>query len=328
MVFAGIGDPRVMRRLRSIASMVAACGLLFGCASVTNLPVNVPLRGSVAESLRIGFEDKAYLDDVLVGLAFSGGGTRAAAFSFGVLQEMEKIPLRGASAPLIDRVDFISGVSGGSVIAAYYGLKKREALRDFREKFLIQNAEEYLNTRVSLANLGRAFSGGVNDQAGLTRFLDQQLFEGATFAQIRANRRPRIWINASDIYNRTSFVFGETAFAAICSDLLSYPLSDAVAASAAVPFAFAPIVVQAYPGQCTDPLPPWVERARTNPNAPPLLNSFARAISRYREGQVPFIKLLDGGLVDNFGLAGFIISREASQVPYGPLTACCGVRGP
>jgi hypothetical protein len=57
-----------------------------------------------------------------------------------------------------------------------------------------------------------------------------------------------------------------------------------------------------------------------------MLNSFARAISRYREGRVPYIKLLDGGLVDNFGLAGFIIAREASQVPYGPLTPQQAVR--
>ena len=288
--------------------------------------MNVPLRGSVQDSLRIGFEDKASLDDVLVGLAFSGGGTRAAAFSFGVLEEMEKIPIRGAAGPMIDRLEFISGVSGGSVIAAYYGLKKREGLRDFREKFLLRNAEEYLNTRVSMANLGRAFGGGVNDQTGLTRFLDQQLFGGATFAQMRANQRPRIWINASDIYNRTSFVFDETAFAAICSDLMAFPISDAVAASAAVPFAFAPIVVKAFPGQCSDPLPPWIERARNNRNAPPILGSFARAITRYREGRVPYIKLLDGGLVDNFGLAGFVIAREAAQTPYGPLSPQQAVR--
>ncbi|HVG50612.1 MAG TPA: patatin-like phospholipase family protein [Xanthobacteraceae bacterium] len=309
-----------MRKVLRVFLAAGLSALLFGCATVYNQPMNVPLRGSVQDSLRIGFEDRALQDDAIVGLAFSGGGTRAAAFSFGVLQEMERIPLRGASVPMIDRLDFISGVSGGSVIAAYYGLKKREALLDFREKFLLRNAEEYLSTNVSLANFSRAFGGGVNDQTGLTRFLDQQLFQGATFAHLRASRRPRIWINASDIYNRTSFVFGETAFAAICSDLLAYPLSDAVAASAAVPFAFAPIVVQAYPGQCTDPLPRWVERARSNPNAPPILSSFAKAISRYREGQVPYIKLLDGGLVDNYGLAGFVIAREASQVPYGPLT--------
>ncbi|WP_164133722.1 patatin-like phospholipase family protein, partial [Stenotrophomonas maltophilia] len=81
-----------------------------------------------------------------VGLAFSGGGTRAAAFSFGVLEEMSRMPVRGAQGPLVDRVGFISGVSGGSVIAAYYGLKQREALADFRERFLLRNVEESFDT--------------------------------------------------------------------------------------------------------------------------------------------------------------------------------------
>lgn len=312
--------------MRRVAGVIAICAALLGCATVHNVPVNVPLSGSVADSLRIGAEDSAHLDDVLVGLAFSGGGTRAAAFSFGVLEEMNRIPLRGASGALIDRIDFISGVSGGSVTAAYYGLKKREALADFRERFLLRNAEEGLDTTLSLATLGRALGGAVNDQTGFTRWLDANLFEGATFGQMRTIGRPRIWINASDIYNRTPFVFGATAFSAICSDLAAYPVSAAVAASAAVPIAFAPVVVQAFPGTCSDPLPQWILQARDNPDGSPIVTSFARAISRYREGAVPYIKLLDGGLVDNYGLSGFTIARESARTPYGPLTPAEAVK--
>ena len=32
-------------------------------------------------------------------------------------------------------------------------------------------------------------------------------------------------------------------------------------------------------------------------------------VHRYHDGTMPYIKLLDGGLVDNFGLSGFTISR-------------------
>lgn len=311
---------------RQILAMTAVCAGLLGCATVHNLPVNVPAIGSVADRLNIGSEDSTYLDDMLVGLAFSGGGTRAAAFSFGVLQEMSRTPVRGASGALIDRIDFISGVSGGSVTAAYYGLKRNAALTDFRERFLIRNAEVGLETNLSLGTLGRALSGGINDQSGFTRFLDANLFEGATFAQFRTIGRPRIWINASDIYNRTPFVFGATAFTAICSDLSAYPLSSAVAASAAVPIAFAPVVVQAFPGQCNDPLPQWIKRASSDRNATPMLSSFAKAISRYRDGAVPYIKLLDGGLVDNYGISGFTIARESSETAYGPLTPSQAVK--
>ena len=74
-------------------------------------------------------------------------------------------------------MDFVSGVSGGSVTAAYFGLKQRAAIEDFRERFLLRNAEEGLNTRVSLGNIGRALGGGVNDSQ-FTNWLDRNLFDG------------------------------------------------------------------------------------------------------------------------------------------------------
>jgi NTE family protein len=240
--------------------------------------------------------------------------------SFGVLSELERIPVRGARGPMLDRVTFISGVSGGAVTAAYYGLKRREGLADFREKFLLRNAEEDLQTNVSLANFSRALAGGINDSTGFPRWLDANLFQGATFAQFRGAGRPRVWINASDIYSRTVFLFDATAFRAMCSDLSAYPLASAVAASAAVPVAFAPVVIQTFPGKCNELLPPWVVRARDNPNSPPMLTAFAKAISRYHDGSIPYIKLLDGGLVDNYGLSGLTIARLSSDTPYGPLT--------
>lgn len=107
----------------------------------------------------------------------------------------------------------------------------------------LRNAEEGLQTNLNLATLGRAFAGGINDSTGFPRWLDANLFHGATFGQFRAIGKPRVWINASDIYNRTPFVFGAVTFNAICSDLSQYPLADAVAASAAVPVAFAPVVI-------------------------------------------------------------------------------------
>ena len=231
------------------ALTLAFAGLLGGCATVYNLPGNVPLGEALADS-DFGREVPNFDDDMLLGLSFSGGGTRAAAFSFGVLTELERSRAGSSKAKsLLDRVDFISGVSGGSVTAAYFGLKKRAALDDFRERFLLRNAEESLNTSVSLGNIARAFGGGVNDSQ-FTNWLDLNLFDGARFEALREDRRPRVWINASDIYNRTPFVFGRTAFDALCSDIRSYRIAEAVAASAAVPLAFAPIVLETFPGGC------------------------------------------------------------------------------
>jgi NTE family protein len=301
--------------------VIGFCAGLLGCASIQNAPVNQPgSSADLAGKVHLNFEERPAEDDNLISLAFSGGGTRAAAFSFGVLTEMEHTPVKGASASMLDRIDFISGVSGGSVTAAYYGLRKRAALDDFREKFLLRNAEEGLETDLTLGTIGKAFAGGINDSRGFPRWLDANLFNGATFGEFRETGRPRVWINASDIYSRTPFVFGATAFRAMCSDLSTYPLANAVAASAAVPVVFAPVVIKTFPKECNDPLPAWIIKARDDRDAPPMLNSFAKAISRYHDGGMPYIKLLDGGLVDNFGLSGFTIARLSADTPYGPLS--------
>jgi NTE family protein len=86
-----------------------------------------------------------------------------------------------------------------------------------------------------------------------------------------------------------------------------------------VPVIFAPVVVQGYPGGCSVPLPDWVRRVRGDPDAQPLLKLFANAMYRYHSGEVRYVKLLDGGMVDNYGLAGFTIARLAANTPYGPL---------
>lgn len=304
--------------MASLPAMACAV-VLAGCASVYNLPSNAPLDAALSNN-DVGRETAAFEDDVLLALSFSGGGTRAAAFSFGVLSELERTRAGSRrTQSLLERVDFVSGVSGGAVTAAYFGLKKRAALDDFRERFLLRNAEEALNTSISLGNIGRAIGGGVNDNQ-LTNWLDQNLFDGARFDVFRDDRRPRVWINASDIYNRTPFVFGKTAFDALCSDIRSYRVSEAVAASAAVPLAFAPIVLETYPGGCRTQLPAWIERARRDPDAQPLLKSFAEANARYHDGSMKFVKLLDGGLVDNYGLSGFSIGMLAAQRPFEPMT--------
>jgi NTE family protein len=307
-------------RAWGVAGLFVAVAIAFaGCATVYNLPGNLPLGTAMAGNT-LGQEVPAYEDDLLLALSFSGGGTRAAAFSFGVLSELDRARGgAGQNKTLLDRVDFVSGVSGGSVTAAYFGLKKRAALDDFRERFLLRNAEEGLHTELSLGNLGRALGGGVNDSQ-FPDWLDRNLFDGARFNVFREERRPRVWINASDIYNRTPFVFGKTAFDALCSDIGSYRIAESVAASAAVPLVFAPIVLQTYPGGCPTPLPAWIQRAQQDPNAPPLLKAFAEANVRYRNGSMKYVKLLDGGLVDNFGLSGFSIGLLAAQRPYEPMT--------
>jgi NTE family protein len=299
---------------------------MVACAQVHNDPINQPLLPGAPLAAELGAGVSTDYNETVVALSFSGGGTRAAAFSYGALTALDETPIPNRSTSMLDSVDFVTGVSGGSVLAAYYGLKKRRALADFKQRFLLRNAQEDLQMDLSLLNVARGLQGGINDPTKFPRWLDDNLFDHATFKSLLLQRRPYIWINASDIYNRTPFVFGRVIFGQLCSDLANYPISLAVAASAAVPVIFAPVVLEGFPGRCTVPLPDWVERVRNNQDAPPLLKLFANAMLRYHSGEVRYVKLLDGGMVDNYGLAGFTIARLASSTPYGPLEPEGGVK--
>src|SRR5271163_1046449 len=306
------------------AGRVFACAaLVVGCTQVIrNDPINQPLTANPSQvEAGLSPDVPTNYDDSIVALSFSGGGMRAAAYSYGVLQGFDetRVPSRSGPVSLLDRLDFLSGVSGGSVLAAYYGLHGRAALGDFKQRFLLVNAEENLQTNLSLGNIARGLAGGVNDTTAFPPWLDAHLYNHATIKDLLSQTRPRVWINASDIYNRTAFIFAPVTFTALCSDLSSYPVSLAVSASAAVPVVFAPVVIQNYPGNCPIGLPSWVARVLKDPNAKPLIQSYADALERYRSGEIKYIKLLDGGLVDNYGLAGFTIARLASNSPFGPL---------
>ena len=312
-------------RIRGVVLAIALG--LSGCATVYNMPLNTPsadpYAGTITQAITassIG-KRKGLDDGTAIALSFSGGGTRAAAFSFGVLEQLGRTPSPGTGQDLLDHLGVISGVSGGAITAAYYGLKGRESLADFREQFLVQDLMSQLRTDIGLVNISRALGGGVNTDERLRDWFNTHLYHGATFGTLIARGRPITLINATDIYSRTPFLFVPASFAALCSDLSEYPIAAGVAASAAVPGAFAPIVVEAFPDRCKTPLPPEVEKAANNPSGSPLVHAYALALKRARTGRIKYVKLLDGGLVDNYGLSGITIAISTSNTPYGPLQA-------
>ena len=102
-------------------------------ACTTHYPINHSITSTAAvEQFTIGDKPGSPSDELLLILTFSGGGTRAAAFAYGVLQTLAEtdIIIDGQKPRLLDEVDGISSVSGGSFTAAYYGLFKDRIFED------------------------------------------------------------------------------------------------------------------------------------------------------------------------------------------------------
>lgn len=61
-----------------------------------------------------------------------------------------------------------------------------------------------------------------------------------------------------------------------------------------------------------------IRRIANNRNAPSMVHSYATATASYRDAAVSFIKLLDGSMVDNYGVSSLPIARKSSDTPTGP----------
>ena len=291
---------------------------LVGCATPTQpRPINLPLRAeSPVLSQEMDFEG-----DVLV-LAFSGGGARAAAFSLGALQGLRDT--NGADGrPLLERVRLISSVSGGSITAAYFGQHGAAGLDTFRAAYLDKDwAGELHVSPYSPLNWARASRGGVNDQRLLADWLDREVFDHGVVRDVWNENGVRVWLNATDLYNGTTFAFTPLYFDALCSELGSVRIADAVAASMAVPVVFQPVLAAPYPDRCT-PAPAWsVDRDQYV-----LVRRTAQAFAAYRDPQQQsYLHLVDGGVLDNLGLTSLSLARETAGTPYGPLSPRAAVR--
>lgn len=299
--------------------MAVALGLLSGCASVL-APHNGQLETkAAASSYRPGAHPREWAPQNLAfGLSFSGGGARAAALAYGVMEELAKTEVRinGDTHRMLDLVESISAVSGGSYAAAYYGLFGDRLFDDFETRFLKRDVQREITGEIfSLPNLFRMTSPYFGRSDVTAEFLDSLLFEGRTFADldaaIRNNRRPFVVINATDMARTSRFEFTQDQFDFLCSDLGSYKISRAVAASSAVPVVFSPITLSNFAGRCGIPEPAWMTRAMGDRHDSIRRYTVASDLRSYLDsGKRKYVHLLDGGLSDNLGLR-FMLDRLA-----------------
>jgi NTE family protein len=279
-----------------------------GCA---HYPINARLK-AVNPITGYRFENVASQtnsDDLLVVLAFSGGGTRAAALSYGVLDELAKTEVGkpGQEHRLLDDVEMVSAVSGGSITAAYYTLYGDRIFSDYESRFLKRHDQTGLLLRLLAPwNLARVASPkyGTSDLAA--EYYDHLLFKGATFADLTPRPgRPFLIVNATDLAIDARFEFTQDQFDLLQSDLSKFPIARAVAASAAFPPYFGPVILKNYSAEHPAPEPEFIESILSNSTASSRLKDLALQERSYVNGdRRKFIHLVDGGITDNLGLRG------------------------
>jgi NTE family protein len=252
-------------------------------------------------------------DALFICLTFSGGGTRAAALAYGVMKELRKtrIKVEGQEKSLLDEVDVISSVSGGSFTAAYYGLFRDRLFADFRTKFLERNIQGALVARLfNPINLVRVASPWFSRIDLAAELYDRDLFNAATFAQLEHNGRPLVIINATNLGPGRRFDFSQDYFDAIGSRLDQYPVSRAVAASSAFPFLLSPISLKNYPQADGYEPPVWYQGALEAKDWASPRYMAAKNLNVYLNKHNAYIHLMDGGLADNIGVRAVLDAYE------------------
>lgn len=285
---------------------------LSGCAQrVWNVRLDAATAG---ERYEFRTRQSTSSDELFVVLAFSGGGTRAASFNYGVLEALRDTPVVIAGQPrrLLDEIDVITSVSGGSYTAAYYGLFGDRIFSDFTHGFLYRNWQgELLGLALRPSGIAAMASGSYNRSDLVAAHLNRTLFQGKTFADMSREGRPMVIINASDLNNATTFSFLQQQFDFLCSDLSSYPVANAVMASSALPGPFSSMALRNYP-DCPERHQPWVEDALAHDEVMDRRRVVAQALSRYSDStRMPVLRLVDGGVTDNLGVRGSMMSPVA-----------------
>jgi NTE family protein len=303
--------------MKRLCCIVCIFALICGCAHYVDNPRLVEY--DKAKGYRFdNLSAEMGADRLFVILTFSGGGTRAAALSYGVLETLRDTVFlwQGTERSLLDEVDVISSVSGGSFTAAYYALFRQGIFDTFEERFLYRNIQGELTGLVlTPTNWFKLVSPDYSRIDLAADFYDREVFAKKRFDDlVRLNKRPMVIINATDISIGTTFSFTQAQFDAICSDLSGVAVSQAVAASSCFPVAFAPMTMNNYAGSCRYREPEWIDLAIEDQMINPPRYARARALRSYSDaGQRPYLHLLDGGVADNIGLRGPLVSIRSND---------------
>ena len=224
---------------------LAAAPAVSGCATPRTSPLNDPNN----------LYEYPTIDNTLIAATFSGGGMRATALAYGALKALKETTKKSEKESLlIDEVDFVSSVSGGSVIAAYWALKGTDGFENLKEHFLLKNVQsELIMTAVNPLTWLQLSMPSYSRIDLFRDYMEEELFKGATYKTLindnkdstRSNR-PYLILNTTDMETGKVFSFTPDMFNFLCADLTKFKLADAVAASAAYPVLLTGLTIKNY----------------------------------------------------------------------------------
>ena len=266
-------------------------------------------------------------DSLFVIVVLSGGGTRAASLSYGVMDALARtsIEWEGQQKTLLDEVDIISSVSGGSLTAGYYALNRQAIFTDgYEENVLKRNIQGDLEGLLFSPTSWFKLAGSSYGRSDLAaEFYDREIFDHKTYASI-PQARPFVILNATDMTLGAQFPFIQDQFDLICSDLSGLPVARAFASSSAFPGLLTPLTYENYTNTCNFIDYPWVDRAIEDRKFHLRLERTIQAENRqtYYKGNPKrrdFIHLVDGGVSDNIGLRGPFFAISTTDPTYSIL---------
>ncbi len=177
--------------------------------------------------------------ETLIGVALSGGGSRAALFGAGALEALAQLRMGPEERSLLAQVSYLSSVSGGSLAATYFAMKKpagevpvldaagglTAAYRQFFDGFKATMSED-LEQPTLLRQISRLrLMNPAKAATSVAEVVDERFLGGATLADLHAREvradSPRLIVNTTLYNNGRRFVMTTLPRAAFQYDLVA-----------------------------------------------------------------------------------------------------------